>query len=159
MFGVDPGPKPETPRPLDPKSREAADHSFNFLAAVSLIDGAFGLAQFDGERWNDGQVRALMAKLEIVNDASWNARAPDSYPCSLMVRTRDGQEHTVDVPYPPGFSRGRLDAEMVIEKFHALTAPHLTQTARTRIIAAVMALDQSPSCVELMKAVATERPS
>jgi 2-methylcitrate dehydratase PrpD len=71
-----------------------------------------------------------------------------------VVRTRDGQEHVVDVPYPPGFSRGRLDAETVIEKFHALTAPHLTQAARSRIIEAAMTLENSPSCAELMKAVA-----
>jgi 2-methylcitrate dehydratase len=144
----------DDPGRIKPTSREAADHSFNFLAAVSLIDGAFGLAQFDGERWHDAQVCMLMAQLEIVNDSSWNTRAPGSYPCSLVVRTRDGQEHVVDIPYPPGFSRGRLDADMVIEKFHALTAPHLTQAARSRIIMAAMALDQSPSCAELMKAVA-----
>lgn len=146
----------DDPGRIKPTSREAADHSFNFLAAVSLIDGEFGLAQFEGERWNDAQVCALMAQLEIVNDISWNTRAPDSYPCSLVVRTRDGQEHVVEVPYPPGFSRGRLGADTVIDKFHALTAPHLTQAARERIIEAVMALERSPSCAEVMKAVATE---
>ena len=148
----------DDPGRIKPTSREAADHSFNFLAAVSLIDGAFGLAQFDGERWHDPQVCALMAQLEIVNDSSWNTRAPGSYPCSLVTRTRDGQEHVVYVPYPPGFSQGRLDGDMVIEKFHALTAPHLTQAARSRIIAATMALDQSSSCGELMAALATEQP-
>ena len=120
----------DDPGRIKPTSREAADHSFNFLAAVALIDGAFGLAQFDGERWNDPQVCALMARLEIVNDSAWNSRAPDSYPCSLQVRTEDGREQVVDVPYPPGFSRGRLDAGTVIEKFDALTAPHLAQGAR-----------------------------
>jgi 2-methylcitrate dehydratase len=144
----------DDPGRIKPTSREAADHSFNFLAAVSLIDGEFGLAQFEGERWNDAQVCALMAQLEIVNDISWNTRAPDSYPCSLVARTRDNQEHIVEVPYPPGFSRGRLEADTVIDKFHTLTAPHLTQAARTRIIAAVMALEKSSSCAELMKAVA-----
>ena len=144
----------DDPGRIKPISREAADHSFNFLAAVSLIDGAFGLAQFEGERWHDPEVCALMAKLEIVNDTAWNTRAPGSYPCSLVVRTRDGQEHVVDVPYPPGFSRGRLDADTVIEKFHVLTAPHLTQAARSHIIEAVMTLETSPSCADLMKAVA-----
>ncbi len=143
----------DDPGRIKPTSREAADHSFNFLAAVSLIDGEFGLAQFEGERWNDRQVCALMAQLEIVNDMSWNTRVPDSYPCSLVVRTRDGQEYVVEVPYPPGFSRGRLDADTVIDKFHALTAPHLTQAARERIIEAVMALERSPSCAEVMKAL------
>ena len=43
----------DDPGRIDPTSREAADHSFNFLAAVAMVDGAFGLAQFDNERWND----------------------------------------------------------------------------------------------------------
>ena len=40
------------PGRIDPTSREAADHSFNFLAAVAIVDGVFGLAQFDNDRWN-----------------------------------------------------------------------------------------------------------
>jgi 2-methylcitrate dehydratase len=146
----------DDPGRIKPASREAADHSFNFLAAVALIDGEFGLAQFDGERWNDPKVCALMARLEIVNDSAWNARAPDSYPCSLEVRTEDGREEVVEVPYPPGCSRGRLEAETVIKKFGALTAPHLAQPARDRIVEAAMALDESASCAELMAALATE---
>jgi 2-methylcitrate dehydratase len=146
----------DDPGRIKPASREAADHSFNFLAAVSLIDGEFGLAQFDGDRWNDPKVCALMARLEIINDTSWNRRAPDSYPCSLAVRIEDGREEVVEIPYPPGFSRGRLEAETVMKKFNTITAPHLVQRMRDRIIEAVMALDESASCAELMAAVATE---
>jgi 2-methylcitrate dehydratase len=142
------------PGRIKPLSREAADHSFNFLAAVSLIDGAFGLAQFEDERWTDPKVCALMAQLEIVNDSAWNTRAPDSYPCSLEVRTQDGRDELVEVPYPPGFSRGRLDTETVVKKFHGLTASILAQDARDRIIERVMALDESPSCTDLMESVA-----
>jgi hypothetical protein len=44
----------------------------------------------------------------------------------------------------------------VMTKFNTPTAPHLAQRARDRIIEAVMALDGSASCAELMAAVATE---
>jgi 2-methylcitrate dehydratase len=144
----------DDPGRIKPASREAADHSFNFLAAVSLIDGEFGLAQFHNDRWHDPAVCALMARLEIVNDSAWNTRAPDSFPCSLVVRTQDGREHVVDVPYPPGFSRGRLDHATVVKKFQDLTAPHLAPAARDRIIESVMMLDRSPTCIELMKSLA-----
>ena len=40
------------PGRVAPQSREAADHSLHFLIAVALTDGAFGLRQFDGARWN-----------------------------------------------------------------------------------------------------------
>jgi 2-methylcitrate dehydratase PrpD len=95
-----------------------------------------------------------MAQLEIVPDGTWNLRAPDSFPCSLHVRTQDGRDHVVEVPYPPGFSRGRLDAATVIRKFNALTTPHLAEAARERVVDAVMALEKSSTSADLMKAVA-----
>ena len=73
----------DDPGRIDPKSREAADHSFNFLAAVALIDGEFGLAQFDNERWNDPKVRAVMARLEIVCD-----RGPERHLARRLFRAR-----------------------------------------------------------------------
>jgi len=148
----------DDPSRIKPVSREAADHSFNFLAAVSLIDGKFALAQFDNDRWLDPQVCALMARLEIVPDARWNERAPDSFPCSLVVRRKNGAEHTVEVPYPPGFSRGRLDETTVIKKFQEVAAPHVDQARRDRIVDAALTLDKSASCMQLMRAVAAPAP-
>jgi 2-methylcitrate dehydratase len=148
----------DDPGRIDPGSREAADHSFNFLAAVALLDGDFGLAQFDNERWNDPQVRAVMGRLEIVVDAGLNARAPGSFPCLMEARCDDGSTLTADIPDPPGFSRHGLDADAVINKFNAVTAAHLDSSSRTRIIEAVMGLDRSPSCAALTQALASARP-
>src|SRR6202040_1972480 len=63
------------PGRIDPRSREAADHSLHFLIAVALNDGAFGLRQFDNARWNDPKIRALMARLDITIDADLTRRA------------------------------------------------------------------------------------
>src|SRR5262249_49045307 len=81
------------PGRVDPKSREAAAHSFNSLAAVSLVDGKFGLAQYDNERWNDPKVRAVMARLEVVCDASLNSRAPGAFPCAIHATGSDGRNY------------------------------------------------------------------
>ena len=90
------------PGRIDPQSREAADHSFPFLAAVTLIDGTFGLAQLEDERWNDPAVRALMARLEIGNDPGWAARAPESFPARIEVVTVDGQTDRDRMRVPAG---------------------------------------------------------
>jgi 2-methylcitrate dehydratase len=148
----------DDPGRIDPGSREAADHSFNFLAAVALLDGEFGLAQFDNARWNDPKVRAVMARLEIAVDAELNARAPGSFPCLMVAHCDDGSTLTADIPDPPGFSRHGLDAGAVTGKFNAVTAAHLDQPSRNRIIEAVMELDRSPSCAALMQALADAAP-
>jgi 2-methylcitrate dehydratase len=139
-----------------PASREAADHSFPFIVAVTLIDGAFGIAQFDNERWRDPAVAALMEKIVMQRDASLNARAPGAFPCLLRARMKDGREFAAEIDYPPGFSRTGLDETTVLEKFHAVTAPMLQTTVRARIVDAVMDLHRAHSTAELDSAISAE---
>ena len=139
-----------------PQSREAADHSFPFLVAVSLIDGAFGVAQFENERWRDPRVTALMAKIEMKRDPALSARAPGSFPCVLRAHPADGRVLTSEVLYPPGFSRDGLDTRTVVEKFHATTVPYLERDARMRIVDAVMEFHHSPSTAQLDTAIAIQ---
>jgi 2-methylcitrate dehydratase len=138
---------------IDPRSREAADHSFNFLAAVAMVDGAFGLAQFANERWNDATVRAVMGRLQIVCDKTLNARSPGGFPCAIRAHGTDGKDYQAEVLDPPGFSRHRLDAAAVTEKFHRITANRLPPAARERIVASVMALEASPSVADVIAAL------
>jgi 2-methylcitrate dehydratase len=141
------------PGRIAPRSREAADHSLHFLIAVALIDGTFGLSQFDGERWNDPKVRALMARLEMTTDAGLARRAGEAYPCALHATSRDGRAYDVEILAPPGYSPDGPDAETVLEKFNRI-ADRLAPAARNRIIENVMALDAAPSCNDLMQALA-----
>ena len=134
---------------IRPVSREAADHSFPFLVAVSLIDGRFGIAQYENERWQDARVKALMAKIATRRDAGWNGHAPGVYPCTIHAAASDGREFTAEVPYPPGFSGNGLDANTVIEKFHAITEAVLARKARERLVDAIMEFHHSPSTATL----------
>ncbi len=141
----------------NPKTREAADHSFPFLVAVALIDGELGIAQFDNERWQDSAVKSLMAKIVLKRDPEWNRRAPGVYPCAIRIVTKDEREHRTEIPYPPGFSREGLEEAVVIDKFHAVTDDVLDLTERQRIIDAVMEFDLSPSTAKLDAAIATRK--
>lgn len=139
-----------------PQSREAADHSFAFIVAASLIDGSFGLAQFENERWRDPRIVALMEKLVMRRDVTLNARAPGGFPCVVRAVMRDGQERIAEIAYPPGFSQGGLDEAAVIEKFHRVTAPILGESARTRIVTAALSLQQARSTAELNASISME---
>ena len=136
-----------------PESREAADHSFNFVVAAALIDGEFGLAQFDNERWTDPRVKTLMEKMVMVADAGWNERAPGSYPCALRLIDKDGYAHMAEVAFPPGFSRDGMDEDAVVEKFHRSAAKALDKAGREKVIAAVMELDQGGSLSKVFVAL------
>jgi 2-methylcitrate dehydratase len=144
----------EDPGRIRPATREAADHSFPFLVAVTLIDGAFGVPQFKGKRWQDDNVKALMEKIVLRRDAGWNARAPGTYPCSIRAWNEAGRVFEVEVPYPPGFSQAGLHAAAVIENFLALTETVLTRDEQQRIVDRVMEFDQALSTVALDSAIA-----
>jgi 2-methylcitrate dehydratase len=149
----------DDPERRNPVSREAADHSFPFAVAVALIDGTFGPAQFEGERWRDPAVTSLMSRIVMRRDAAWNARAPGSYPCAIRAIDAQGQEHSVEFPYPPGYSRAGLDAKIVLDKFHAVTESILDVRDRERILDTVMDFDRSPSAEPLNRAIAMEGKS
>jgi 2-methylcitrate dehydratase len=146
----------DDPARRDPLSREAADHSFPFIVAVALLDGRFSAGQFQDERWRDGTVRALMSRIVMHRDLLWNTRAPGTYPCSILAVDKHGNEHRVEVDYPPGYSRSGLDPTIVVEKFHAVTDCVLSREERARIVDSVMEFDQCPSVDGLDAAIAIE---
>ncbi|HTK12391.1 MAG TPA: MmgE/PrpD family protein [Xanthobacteraceae bacterium] len=143
----------QEPARLDPTSRESADHSFTFAAAAALIDGAFGLAQFDNDRWTDPAVRALMGKITLTTSSRWDESAAGSYPCNIEIASANGTRHAREVAYPTGLSRGRLDMSAVEKKFSAITAGHLTAGQRDRIVEAVMGFDAAPDSTALWRAI------
>jgi 2-methylcitrate dehydratase len=145
------------PGRIEPQSREAADHSLHFLIAIALLDGAFGLRQFDNERWTNAKVRALMAQLEFTTDDDLARRAGEAYPCALHAIGRDGGRYDVEILQPPGFSPDGLDTQTVLDKFAAVTERHLVPDAQNRLVDAVMALDKAISCDGLMQLLATKR--
>jgi 2-methylcitrate dehydratase len=142
------------PGRINPQSREAADHSLQYLIAVALADGTFGLAQFEGERWNDPAVLALMDRLEMTTDTELTRRAGEFYPCALQAADRSGETHRVEVLRPPGVSPDGLDAAGITEKFTRITEEALASSQRDRIVDAVMTLDTAPRCDQLMQTLA-----
>lgn len=135
---------------LFPHSREAADHSFPFLIAVALIDGALTPHQFANTRWKDPAATALMAKTTMRRDASWNRRAPGALPCALHLTMKDGQQYTAESVCPP-----EVATETVAAKFHSILADVVPRNTRARIVDAVMELHHSSSTAALDAALAS----
>lgn len=138
---------------LYPKSREAADHSFAYIAAVTLLDGELTHHQFDGERWaKDQAVRRLMECVNLEVSPELAKRAPDSMPCGLRVRLAGGEDIVMECLYPPGHSfvdRG-LDLAVVEAKFHEVSQAVLSAPDRRRVVEEVVRLDSQTSLQPLM---------
>jgi len=133
-----------------PQTREAADHSFYFLVAAALADGEFGLSQFEGERWTDPVVEALVDRMEIKVDSGLARRAPGVFPCAIRVVTTSGEELTAEVLHPPGDPRAGISDEMVIDKFGRCTREHWSAGWRSEIVRTILSLQACDSIASAM---------
>jgi 2-methylcitrate dehydratase len=132
-----------------PRTREDADHSFTFLTAVALVDGALTEHQFANKRWLQPEMRALAAKVELETSAEISVRAPDSMPARVEVELDSGERVVSECLYPPGHSfpeRG-LDRDVTVRKFYDVTHGLLSASAADDTISLLLegALTQSIS--------------
>jgi 2-methylcitrate dehydratase len=137
-----------------PTSRETADHSFYYLAAVALLDGELTEGQFEDGRWFEPPVAALMERMTIRTDASLNKYTPESFPCVLQIATVNGENRAVEILYHKGHPKNRMSSAEVEEKFRGCARGVLSEAQQTKVISSVHDLDKLTNVAELMNHLA-----
>jgi 2-methylcitrate dehydratase len=141
----------------EPRTREDADHSFTFLTAVALADGALTERQFANKRWLQAEMRALTAKVELTTSAEIVARAPGSMPARVEVELDGGERLVSECLYPPGHSfpeRG-LDRDVTVDKFHEVSDGLLGKAAADETVALLLDGAQSLPVSSLLSKLRT----
>lgn len=95
----------------------AARLSVPYCVAVALVDGKVTQRQFDADRYRDGVVRDVMAKVEIVADDGLTALYPEKFAAEVSVTMRDGTVHRATMHYPKGDPGNPLSDEELRTKF------------------------------------------
>jgi 2-methylcitrate dehydratase len=137
----------------NPTTRETADHSFPFLAAVALLDGELTVHSFEDERWHDPAVRALMQRTTLETDVALNKYLPGAWPAAVRVITKAGGDYLEEVPLHPGHTKNFMTPAQVQAKFHRFSADAVPQAQRDAIVAEATGLERAPSIRTLMKLV------
>jgi 2-methylcitrate dehydratase len=138
----------------NPTTRETADHSFPFLVAVALLDGALTVHSFEGDRWFDPAVCELMGRTTIEADEGLNRHLPGAWPAAVRVLTRAGGDYLEEVPFHPGHTRNFMTPAQVQAKFNRFAADAVVKERRAAIIAEVERLDTVASIRSLMRLLA-----
>jgi len=145
------------PARLQPKSREAADHSFGYLIAVALLDGELTQVQFEGERWStDAKVLRLMQHMSFGVSEDLADRAPSSMPCRLEIELRDGTQLSTECLCPSGHSfpdRG-LDQSVVEEKYFEVVRGALAPSDAKAVLDDVLSIEKDGTLQSLMNRLA-----
>lgn len=137
-----------------PISRETADHSFYYLAAVAMLDGELTAAQFENDRWLEPSLKALMERITIRRDSSLNKYTPGSFPCVLRITGTNGKTRTVEVFYYKGHPKNRMSPADVEGKFRGCTRAVLSEAQQTKIISMVHNLEELSTIGDLMEELA-----
>ena len=137
-----------------PQSREAADHSLPYLAAVAWIDGRVDFEQFECARWHDPRVQALMQRTELHIDPALKMAAPGAYTFRLDLTMRDGRRHVEEFPVCPGHPDNPLSWEDLKTKFAVCAGADLSPAIQNKVIEMVEGIEGLPSIRPLMQLLA-----
>jgi 2-methylcitrate dehydratase len=124
------------------ETKEQADHSLPYLLAVALIDGEVMPAQYDAGRIVRADVQQLLRRVEVRPDTELSRRFPAEHACRLRLRLRDGRLLEREKSDYEGFHTRPMSRCSVVAKFERLSAPHVEEGVRERVIDAVARLEQ-----------------
>ena len=130
------------PEKWRPRTRETADHSFPYCAAVALLDGKVTLHSFDVKRLPDPALHELMQKVRVVPQPEFIGRYPQAMPTRITVRTKAGKDYVKQIDYPLGHPKNRMSDHDVENKFRRLAAGKLDRARMKKLIDVVWKLDQ-----------------
>jgi 2-methylcitrate dehydratase PrpD len=139
-----------------PATTEEAQYAIGFPVAALLVRGRLGAQEIMAGGLEDPEIRAMAARVRLVEDAAFSARFPAERIAVVTFTLDDGTVLTS----PPTPARGDPEAPLsddeVRQKFHALTGS-LAPARRAAIERAVATLDQSEwAATELCDAVLEE---
>jgi 2-methylcitrate dehydratase len=123
------------PEKWRPRTRETADHSLPYCAAVALADGDVTLAQFEPRRFTDAALLELTGKVRIHRDKALNERYPRGIPNRLTVTMKDGRQFVREVEFPRGHNLNPMTDAEVEKKFRTLAEPHCGRERANQILA------------------------
>jgi len=133
----------------DPRSRETADHSIPYVVAATLLDGTVTPRQFDAAHLADPALRALLARIEVVEDERFTAlyrKHPAEHHARVVVSMNSGEEIVGEAGGAKGdLSNPKSDAE-IADKFMALSGGLLGGPRVKDILARLWALENM-ACV------------
>jgi len=107
-----------SPEAFAPASREAADHSTPYVTAMALLRGRLTSREFDGATWETAEVKALMAKIELIEEPERN-RALDAegmLGVRLVAELTNAGTEEITVPQPKGHPDAPLTDAELLEK-------------------------------------------
>jgi 2-methylcitrate dehydratase len=131
------------PEKWQPKTRETADHSLQYIMVVALEDGIINQKSFDLARIRSQRTQEFLAKhTTLAEKAELTAGYPDGIPNTITITLSDGRTLSQTVRYPDGHARNPMTDDGVASKFNANVAGRISAEQANALCNAVWSLDE-----------------
>jgi 2-methylcitrate dehydratase len=106
-------------RKWDPPTPDVAGHSFPYLMVKALFSGPISISSFDLAEIQDPQLRPLMAKVTVDEDAEFTARRASHHEenAVLKVTLKDGRQISLRSAHPRGHVMNPMTDDELTQKF------------------------------------------
>jgi 2-methylcitrate dehydratase len=119
------------------RTKEEADHSLPYLAAVAILDGQVMPEQYRPDRIRGQDVQALLRRITVKPSADYSRRFPNEMPCRITITLCDRRKRVKEKPDYEGFLTRPMSWETAVKKFEKLAAFHTERSLCQEIIRAV----------------------
>lgn len=139
-----------------PRNMLAARFSVPFAVATALVTGRTDITSFTGDRLGNPDIRALAARVRVVEDEAMTRALPDRRPARITLALHDGRRLTAETqtnrgdwadPYPQAELRG---------KFLSLATRRWPQGAAEALWEETLALPDSADAASWLNGLATQ---
>ena len=146
------------PEKWDPKTRETADHSLQYIVVAALLDGEVTSRTFEPERFRDPRtLDILKERVTVREDPELSAGYPEGIPNRITVTTTGGDREVREVRHPRGHARNPMTDEEVVAKYRANVEGRLGAERAATVERLAWELGREGSLRELMQALAEAR--
>jgi 2-methylcitrate dehydratase len=146
------------PEKWDPKTRETADHSLQYIVVAALLDGEVTSRTFEPERFRDPRTLGILKERVIVReDPELSAGYPEGIPNRITVTTTGGDREVREIRHPRGHARNPMTDEEVVAKYRENVGDRLDADRAAAVERLVWDLDQEESLQALARALAEDR--
>lgn len=137
----------------DPKTVVDAQFSLPYAIAVGMVKGKETIAEYTNESIRDPKVLELARKVKWELDPEAEKVYPKYYPCTIIVKMKNGKEYTAHVDYPKGDPENPVTWNEAVDKFRFMAGHHVGRIEQDRIIELVGDLEKLEKLDELVKVI------
>ena len=125
-----------------PEGAYQAKFSLQYVTAHALVHGSVRLSAFAPERLQDPNVRAVLAKVEVVADPELSKGYPNQRAAHIEVEMDDGRKFAHFQPTRKGDPDMPLTDDELNNKFLELALPVIGDTVARQLLAALWSLEK-----------------